>query len=71
MNLKCRLIGHDVSDDYTDSGNWICKHCHSHSWYNFKEHRWSKTPLLMIPRAIIIKMKMNIINWRTRNDLPF
>lgn len=69
--IKCRLIGHEVSDDYTDSGNWICKHCNSHSYYHFKQDFWSKTPILLIPKSLFIKLKTKIIAYRTRNELPF
>jgi len=71
MRLKCRLIGHDVSDDYTESGHCICKHCNSHSYYNYEEDKWNETPLLLIPKSIFIRLKRKYIDWKTRDELPF
>lgn len=69
--IKCRLIGHDVSDDYTELGHWICKHCNSHSYYDYEKDFWTKTPILLVPKSIFISIKMRIIAYKHRNDLPF
>lgn len=69
--IKCRLIGHDVSDDYTDGGHWVCKHCGSHSYYDFELDKWSKTPILLIPKSIFKNIIMKITAYKHRNDLPF
>jgi len=71
MNIKCRLLGHDVSDEYTDGGHWICKHCNSHSYYHYDEDKWNSTPILLIPKRTYINIKRKINNYLTRNELPF
>lgn len=41
MNIICFFKGHLVDDNYHDCGNPICLRCESHSYYNWKEWKWS------------------------------
>lgn len=37
MNLKCRLFGHKIDQNFTDSGFHICERCQMHEYHNSKQ----------------------------------
>jgi len=71
MNTICRLIGHKVDDNYTDSGTYICKRCKSHAYYDYDRDKWDKDPLLFIIRNKILRLKDKYTFWKERKGLPF
>lgn len=34
MKLLCRLFGHKIDKDFTDSGYHVCKRCSMHEYYD-------------------------------------
>lgn len=71
MNIICRLIGHKVNENYTDSVTYICKRCGSHAYYDFEKHRWDKDPLLLIPKNKILRIIDKYKERKNINNLPF
>lgn len=71
MNIICRLIGHKVSEDYTDSGTYICERCGSHEYYDFEKGMWNKYPLLFVPKNKILRFINKYKEFKNRNELPF
>lgn len=71
MNIICRLIGHEVSDSYTDSGTYICKRCGSHAYYDFEKGFWDKDPLLLIPKNKVLRLIDKYKERKNTKDLPF